>query len=485
MPLDVTIRFASLDLPEGGTLVLLRDKEGDVRGEAARAVVERIDHAARAARWEGGFGETLDLWAADGFDRVVVLGLGERDKLGDRSWLKLGGKLGGAVGKAPSVHVLLSDATAAQAAEVAAGAMLKLDKFDRYKSERKDIAHEIVLHVADPDIAETAWEAERAVAQGTLLARDLVNEPANVLTPKRFAKRAAKVEKLGCTVSVLKEGDMEELGMRALLGVAQGSRNAPRMVLMEWRGGEEGAAPVAFVGKGVTFDTGGISIKPAGGMEDMKGDMGGAATVAGLMHALATRKAKVNAVGCIALVENMPDGNAQRPGDIVEAMSGKTIEIINTDAEGRLVLADALHHVQERYRPRFVVDLATLTGAVIVALGHIRAGMYANDDRLAKLLADAGDATGEPVWRMPLGPEYDKLIDSKNADMKNTGGRSAGSITAAQFLQRFVQKDQAWAHLDIAGTAFGAPETEVGSGWASGFGVRLLDRVVRDGYEAR
>jgi leucyl aminopeptidase len=251
---------------------------------------------------------------------------------------------------------------------------------------------------------------------------------------------------------------------------------------MRWDGGKAKDKPAVFVGKGVVFDTGGISIKPAGGMEDMKGDMGGAAAVTGLMHALAARKAKANVIGVIGLVENMPDGNAQRPGDIVTSMSGQTIEVINTDAEGRLVLADALWYANERFAPRFMVNLATLTGAIIVALGNDHAGLFSNDDALAEQLLAAGRDTGEKLWRLPLGPAYDKMIDSKNADMKNTGGRQAGSITAAQFLQRFV-KDTPWAHLDIAGTAMGSPSSETNQSWASGFGVQLLDRLVRDHCE--
>jgi leucyl aminopeptidase len=275
---------------------------------------------------------------------------------------------------------------------------------------------------------------------------------------------------------------MKKLGMNALLGVGQGSVQESRLVIMRWNGGKKGGDPVAFIGKGVCFDTGGISIKPAGGMEDMKGDMAGAACVVGLLQALAERKARVNAVGAIGLVENMPDGNAQRPGDIVTTMSGQTIEIINTDAEGRLVLADVLHYVNTRFKPKFMVDLATLTGAIIVALGHEHAGLFANDNKLAERLLKAGAATGERLWRMPLGSEYDKKIDSKFADMKNTGGRDAGSITAAQLLQRFVDKTP-WAHLDIAGTAMGSPQTDINKSWASGFGVRLLDRLVADYYE--
>ena len=299
-----------------------------------------------------------------------------------------------------------------------------------------------------------------------------------------FARRASQLRKLGVEVEVLDVKAMTKLGMGALLGVAQGSTQPGRTVIMRWNGGKRGDQPVAFVGKGVCFDTGGISIKGAANMEDMKGDMGGAACVVGLMHALAARKAKVNAVGAIGLVENMPDGNAQRPGDIVTSMSGQTIEIINTDAEGRLVLADVLWYVAKKYKPKFMVDLATLTGAIMVALGTEYAGMFSNNDELAERLAKVGIETGERVWRMPLGPEYDKQIDSQFADVKNTGGRNGGSITAAQFLQRFVD-DTPWAHLDIAGTAMGAPKTEINHSWASGFGVRLLERLVAEYYETR
>jgi leucyl aminopeptidase len=283
-------------------------------------------------------------------------------------------------------------------------------------------------------------------------------------------------------VEVLTEKDMKKLGMRALLGVNQGSVRPPRLVVMRWNGGGK-EPPAAFVGKGVVFDTGGISIKPAAGMEDMKGDMAGAAAVTGLMCALAGRKAKVNVVGVIGLVENMPDGAAQRPGDIVEAMSGRTIEIVNTDAEGRLVLADALHFAETRLKPSLMVDLATLTGAIIVALGHHRAGMFSTDDALAAALGAAGDATGEPVWRMPLGAEYNKQIDSRFADVKNSGGRMGGSVTAAEFLHRFV-KETPWAHLDIAGTGFDSRQTDINKSWGSGWGVRLLERLVADHYES-
>jgi leucyl aminopeptidase len=281
---------------------------------------------------------------------------------------------------------------------------------------------------------------------------------------------------------VLDEAALKKLGMRALVAVGQGSARESRVVVMRWMGVRDDEAPIVVIGKGVCFDSGGISIKPGGGMEDMKGDMAGAACVVGLLHALASRKAKANVVGIIGLVENMPSGDAQRPGDIVTTLSGQTVEVINTDAEGRLVLADLLWYAQDRFKPKLMIDLATLTGAILVALAQEYAGLFSNNDELAERLTAAGRATGEKVWRMPLGPEYDKLIDSKFADMKNVGGRHGGSITAAQFLQRFVN-DAPWAHLDIAGTGMNAPQTETNKSWGSGWGVRLLDRLVKDHYE--
>ncbi|MDQ4136785.1 MAG: leucyl aminopeptidase, partial [Pseudomonadota bacterium] len=379
------------------------------------------------------------------------------------------------------------EATPDLAAEMALGARLRAYSFDRYKTKKKDAekdegATRLTFAVANPAAARKAAKAREAVAAGVLIARDLVNEPPNVLGPEEFADRAAALAKAGVAIEILDQKAMRKLRMGALLGVGQGSRRESRVVIMRWNGGRASEPPVAFVGKGVVFDSGGISIKPGGGMEDMKGDMAGAACVVGLMHALATRKAKVNAIGAIGLVENMPDGNAQRPGDIVTTMSGQTIEIINTDAEGRLVLADVLWYVQDRFKPRFMVDLATLTGAILVALAQEYAGLFSNNDELAERLLKAGQATGERVWRMPLGPEFDKMIESKFADMKNSAGRNGGSSTAAALLQRFVN-DVPWAHLDIAGTAMGSPQTEINRSWGAGWGVRLLDRLVRDHYE--
>jgi leucyl aminopeptidase len=376
-----------------------------------------------------------------------------------------------------------------QAAAIAAGIRLRAYTFDRYKTKKKEgeetaLRASVSIAVDDVAAARKAFAPNAHLVEGVITARDLVNEPPNVLFPVEFARRAGQLRKLGVVVDVLDVNAMKKLGMGALLGVAQGSTQPGRTVIMRWNGGKKGDQPVAFIGKGVCFDTGGISIKPASGMEDMKGDMGGAACVVGLMQALAARKAKANVIGAIGVVENMPDGNAQRPGDIVTSMSGQTIEIINTDAEGRLVLADVLWYVAKKFKPKFMVDLATLTGAIMVALGTEYAGLFSNNDELAERLIKVGLATGERVWRMPLGPEYDKQIDSQFADMKNTGTRNGGSITAAQFLQRFVDGTP-WAHLDIAGTAMGAPKTEINQSWGSGFGVRLLDRLVAEHYEAK
>jgi len=492
---------------EAGTLVVLTDETLALGAEAqALGIADLVRKAAGTADYKGRALATLDLLAPAGlnFDRLIVVGLGKAEELVEDDWTRLGGTVLGALRKGEQATLLAErpDGTAISAdqlADIGLGAVLRGYSFDRYKSGKsgKDskegkndengkaakgpIRLDIVAGEASK--AKKAWVSRLAIAEGAILARELVNEPANVLGPVEFAEKAAELAALGVTIETLTEKQMKKLGMRALLGVAQGSVRPPRLVAMQWNGSKSKDKPVAFVGKGVVFDTGGISIKPAGGMEDMKGDMGGAAAVVGLMHALASRKAKANVVGIIGLVENMPDGNAQRPGDIVEAASGVTIEIINTDAEGRLVLADALWYAQKTYEPKAIVDLATLTGAIMVALGSDHAGMFANDDALAEALSKAGTATGEKVWRMPLGAAYDKMIESKFADIKNTGGRYGGSITAAQFLKRFVDDGVAWAHLDIAGTAMGSPQTETNRSWASGWGVRILDRLVADNYE--
>jgi leucyl aminopeptidase len=455
-----------------------------------------VKRAAATSQFKGKSGSVLDILAPEGIkiQRLIVIGTGKASELKGKDFLKFGGVLAGklnAGSKAVTVVAELPDGamTSAQAASVASGIRLRGYKFDRYKTKKKDgeegaLRAEVELAVDDVAATRKAFTPGGHIVDGVIMARELVNEPPNVLYPEEFARRAAQLRKLGVDVEILDVKAMTKLGMGALLGVAQGSARPGRTVIMRWNGGKSGGPPVAFVGKGVCFDTGGISIKPAGSMEDMKGDMGGAACVVGLMHALAARKARVNAVGAIGVVENMPDGNAQRPGDIVTSMSGQTIEIINTDAEGRLVLADVLWYVAKKFKPKFMVDLATLTGAIMVALGTEYAGLFSNNDELAERLTKVGLETGEKVWRMPLGPEYDKQIDSQFADMKNTGVRHGGSITAAQFLQRFVDNTP-WAHLDIAGTAMGAPKSEINQSWGSGFGVRLLERLVAEYYEAK
>jgi leucyl aminopeptidase len=494
------IAFAKPAVPAGGTLVVLAD-EDLAFGTAARDVVASlgIERAAATTRFKGKPGTSFELInpAGAGYDRLIVFGLGKSDKIGDTDWVKTGGQILGKIGSAEEATILLDAPDVAVGAEAAAalalGIRLRAYRFDRYKTKKKDedddkAPQRLTIAIEADAEARRLWRTGKPIADGVDLARELVNEPANVLVPVEFGRRAkAALEAVGVTIEVLDQAALKKIGMRALLGVNQGSANACCVVVMRGDGAKvAGTAPIAFLGKGVCFDTGGISIKPAGGMEDMKGDMAGAACVVGLMHALARRKAKVNALGVIGVVENMPDGNAQRPGDIVKSMSGQTIEIINTDAEGRLVLADALWYAASKFKPKFMVDLATLTGAIIIALGHEHAGLFSNDDKLAERLTAAGLDTGELVWRMPLAKEYDKQIDSKFADVKNTGGsRWAGAITAAQFLQRFVKDKTPWAHLDIAGTGFDSRQVETNRSWGSGWGVRLLDRLVAEHYEGR
>ena len=488
--------FAAYDRLRGVLVVFCAEglKFGPATQKAIAPIGDLHRRAATADRFTGKNGSALEIIAPTGLgvSRLIIVGTGKDRDLKDRDLVKLGGVAMGRVpGSAAQVTIMAEFGGGAlkadQIAQLVLGARLRAYRFDRYKTKRKEDDEratkvEVTFACANPTAAEKAWALVGSVADGVIWARDLINEPANVLYPSEFARRAAGLRKLGVLVEVLDVPAMRKLGMGALLGVGQGSAHEPKVVVMRWSGGKRGGDPIAFIGKGVCFDSGGISIKPAQGMEDMKGDMAGAACVTGLMHALAARKARVNAVGVIGLVENMPDGKAQRPGDIVTSMSGQTIEIINTDAEGRLVLADVLHYVNKRFKPRFMINLATLTGAIIVALGQEYAGLFSNDDKLSERLAKAGEATGERVWRMPLAPEYDKIIDSKFADVKNSGGRFAGSITAAQFLQRFVDKTP-WAHLDIAGTALGSPQTDINKSWSSGWGVRLLDQLVEDYYE--
>jgi leucyl aminopeptidase len=498
MPDALKLGFGPFASPSRGVLVVFCDnalKFGPATARALGGAVGLVARAAKAEAFTGKAGQALDLIVPEGLKvaRLVVVGAGKPAEHRPNDFVKLGGA---AMGKIPlsaaeaTVFAELPGGAmrADRAAELAQGIQLRAYAFDRYKTKRKDddkqpASRKVTVCIADVAAARAAFTARAAVAAGVLLARDLVNEPANVLYPAEFTRRAAALKKLGVAVEILDVPKLRKLGMNALLGVGQGSAHDSRVVVMRWNGGKKSDAPVAFIGKGVCFDTGGISIKPAASMEDMKGDMAGAACVTGLMHALAARKARVNAVGVIGLVENMPDGKAQRPGDIVKSMSGQTIEIINTDAEGRLVLGDVVWYAAKRFKPKFMVDLATLTGAIIVALGHEYAGLFANNDQLAERLRKAGEDTGELVWRMPLAKEYDKLIDSKFADMKNTGGRMGGAITAAQFIKRFVDDKMPWAHLDIAGTGFDSRSNEINKSWGSGWGVRLLDRLVADFYE--
>lgn len=393
-----------------------------------------------------------------------------------------GGKKDSAAGKTDAPPPLEPEE---QAAHLACGALLAAYRFDKYrhnlKTDDRPCLTRLAVGCAAPRKARRAFTAMQALCDGVFFARDLVSEPPNVLYPESFATEIRGLAELGIAVDILDEKAMRKLKMNALLGVAQGSARPARMGIMRWNGGRGNRLPVAFVGKGVTFDSGGISLKPGPGMEEMKWDMGGAGAVVGLMKALAGRKAAVNAVGIVGLVENMPDGNAQRPGDIVTTMSGQTVEIHNTDAEGRLVLADALWYVRQKYKPGTIIDLATLTGACIISLGHEYAGLFSNDDALAAQLEEAGRASGDKVWRLPLHANFDKLLRSPVADMKNIGGRAAGSITAAQFLQRFV-KDVKWAHLDIAGMAWNNKGSAIAPKGATGFGVALLDRYVADNF---
>ena len=490
------IKFATSALPKSGVLVVFAAENarlGDAAAKADHRTGGHVVKAMKAAGFAGKRDQTLDLVApGGGYDRVIVAGIGDPEKLRAIDIEMLGGGIAGTLQglKVKDAAVAVDFVAGAMgsgevAALVASGARLRVYSFNRYKSKRPetDGLSALTIHSNSPAAAAKSFVAADAVADGVHLARDLVNEPPNKLFPVDFVERVKELSRHGVKIEILTPAQMRKLGMGALLGVAQGSTQEARLAVMRWDGGKKGEKPVAFVGKGVTFDTGGISIKPAAGMEDMKGDMGGAACVTGLMLALAKRKARVNAIGAIGLVENMPDGNAQRPGDVVTSMSGQTIAVLNTDAEGRLVLADVLWYVQNRFKPRFMIDLATLTGAILVALGKEHAGLFSNSDELAVRLSEAGYAMGEKVWRMPLAPEYDKMIDSDVADMKNIGGRNAGSITAAQFIQRFVN-NVPWAHLDVAGTAMDGARNAINQSWGPGWGVRLLNHLVAKHYES-
>jgi len=481
--------------------------DGNTLTPSAKALNKKINRglsrAIKASRFQGKTGQSLAVVTPAGtrLDRLLIVGLGKAKDVNEQSLCKLGGRiyasLAASGSKAATILVdPLEGSTlnpARMAAAIAEGAQLRSYRFGKYhtKSENdsKPTLTMLTLRCRGAAKAKAEFQARDKIVQGVFMTRDLVTEPPNVIYPDSLAKRCKELTKLGVKVEVLGEPQMRRLGMGALLGVGQGSIRESRLVVMRWNGKRGAKAkkdkPVCFVGKGITFDTGGISLKPSGGMEEMKYDMGGSGVVIGLMKALAGRKAKVNAVGVIALAENMPGSNAQRPSDVVTSMSGQTIEVLNTDAEGRLVLADALHYANTRFKPQFIVDLATLTGAIIVALGSEYAGLFSNNDKLSERLSDAGEEVGELVWRLPQGEVFDKMLKSDIADMKNiSGGRGAGSITAAQFLGRFVGTTP-WAHLDIAGVTWTKSDKPLSPKGATAFGVRLLNRLVADYYEAK
>jgi leucyl aminopeptidase len=459
-------------------------------GEPAAGNAARAAEAQRFERELGGIAETF---VAEGDDvrRLLIVGLGAQPEA-DGAFERVGSALTARLLVSGETKLVIDlsglNLTGQESARIAFGAVARSWRYDIYRTRlpRKQLPslEEIVIVGAGAG-ATDAWPRFEALLQGLDLTRMLVTEPANIIYPESFVERVtAALEGSGVEIEVLDEAAMAALGMGALLGVGQGSRRPPRLMVMRWNGGSAGAKPVAFVGKGVTFDTGGISIKPALGMEAMKWDMGGAGAVAGLIRTISARKAKVNVIGICALAENMPDGNAQRPGDVVTSMSGQTIEVINTDAEGRLVLADAMTWVQRDVKPEVMVDLATLTGAMIISLGHEYGGLFSNDDALAQGLVSAGTTTGDKLWRFPMGEAYNKIMDSPIADMKNSASREGGSITAACFLERFVEEGVKWAHLDIAGMVWSDKASHLYDKGATGYGVALLDRYLSDSHEA-
>ncbi|PLS20331.1 leucyl aminopeptidase [Neptunicoccus cionae] len=443
----------------------------------ARGVLARFSESEAFENMKTGAVQVMDYPANIAAKAIVIVKLGR--KADAEVARKAGADAAKAVGKSDAM--LLAGANRA-AIDVVQGYVLRAYDFSDHKSGEKTEQGGLTVLANNVEEAKSAYAARQAANEGVFMTRDLVNEPANILTTTEFANRLTEMEEIGLKVTVLEEADMEKLGMHALLGVGLGSVSPSKLVVMEWTGGGD-EKPFALVGKGVVFDTGGISLKPAAGMEDMTMDMGGAGVVAGVMKTLALRKAKANVVGLVGLVENMPDGKAQRPGDVVTSMKGDTIEVINTDAEGRLVLADVLWYAQKTYEPVGMINLATLTGAIIIGLGHENAGVFSNNDDLCNRFLKAAKAESEGAWRMPLGDAYDQLIKSRIADIKNTGGRAAGSITAGQFLQRFVEPDMPWIHLDIAGVASVKSATDLAPAGATGWGVRALDRLIADNYE--
>lgn len=493
------VSFAKLVKPASGA-VAVAVSDGGKLGKTGqivdRATGGALSAAMKGAKFNGQSGKTVAVYGPtrSKLTQVVAIGIGKAKDMSEQSLEEAGSTLYGALSGEPRATLVFDDlkGTSVEAADIAAavasGLALKSYRFDKYRTQEKASAKPKLksVSVAASAFAEArdAYKVRAAVNSGVLMTRDLVSEPANVLTPVAFAARAKDLAGDGLKVKVIGRKEMEKMGMGSLLGVAQGSVQEPQLVVFEWNGAGKDDPTVAFVGKGVCFDSGGISLKPGQGMWDMKWDMGGAGVVTGLFKALSERKAKVNAIGILGLVENMPDANAQRPGDVVTAADGQTIEVLNTDAEGRLVLADALWYVQEYHKPDTIIDLATLTGAIIAALGDHYAGLFTDNDELADELQEAGQVVHERLWRMPLGPEYDKLINSPIADMKNLGGKWAGATTAAQFVKRFIRKDTAWAHLDIAGVTWSESGTALAPKGGTGYGVRLLNQFVADNYES-
>jgi leucyl aminopeptidase len=495
------ISLATNVLPDQDALILpvaAKGKLGAQGGKLDKKLGGAISRAIKASHFTGDKEQTLTLLspAKSRLSRLVLVGIGDPNSADACRFARVGSAAISALTGKEAHATLIVDhfdnlglTEAEAAAQAASGAKLSSYRFDKYftnqKPDQKSALKSFIVALKNVSAAKTLFAPLEKIANGVFLARDLVNEPGNVIYPETLAQHAFALKELGVKINILDETHMQKLGLGALLGVAQGSANPPRLVTMEWNGDKKtkNKAPVCFVGKGVTFDSGGISLKPSSGMEDMKYDMSGAAVVIGTMKALAGRKAKANVVGVIGLVENMPSGTAQRPGDIVTTASKQTIEIITTDAEGRMVLADALWYAQKKFKPRCVIDLATLTGAIVIALGQEHAGLFSNNEKLADQLIKAGKNVEETLWRFPMSDAYDKLIDSSIADMKNSGGRDAGSITGAQFLKRFVIDDTPWAHIDIAGVSMKGKGKPLSPKGATAYGVRLLDRFVADNFE--
>jgi len=486
------VNFVSKLTEKNEILALVTDKKSlsDFK-ELDKNLLSKINHAVNCENFEFSKFASLEIINDKNnlFSKIIIISPGQKSLVSGNDLAIIGGKINQISSKSKNkkVSVLVASefSNDENLVEIGFGATLNTYKFDKYKSKKKAIKqiNEITIISKNAVKLKNKFKQKKSVAEGIFLARDLVNEPSNILNPEEYAKRIKGLSKYGLKVEVLNETKMKKLGMWSLLGVGRGSQYESQLVIMKWDGNKtKKSKPLCFVGKGVCFDSGGISLKPGNKMEEMIGDMGGSAAVVGLMKALALRKAKVNVVGVVGLVENMPDGTAQKPGDIVKSMSGQTIEIQNTDAEGRLVLADALWYAQDKYKPEIMIDLATLTGAIVMSLGNKMAGIFSNNDDLSDKLLDAGRDSGDNVWRLPLSDSYDKMINSKFADMKNIGLGGAGSITAAQFLKRFVNKVP-WVHIDIAGTATGMEKSSINTSWATGFGVNLLNTLISKFYE--